>query len=270
MKKTRVAIVGCGNLGSLIAQKIEEGVCGAYEVEWAFDQYRPCAEKLAHICDCKVADTLDDIISTKPDFVIEASTVASLKEISPILLEKGISIIALSVGALADVDFYNQIYKLADDHDATMFIPTGAAGGFDLMAAAVMGGGDVKASITTRKNPRSLVGAPHLDGIELSQDEVMEVFSGNAREAIAGFPQNVNVAVATGVATVGVEKLVCKVISDPSMTRNRHTICLSGDFGDAKVEIEAKPSPNNPKSSLLAAISVLTLLKRHKAPIAFG
>lgn len=266
----RIALVGCGNLGSLIATQIKEGACGSYEVELAFDQYTPCAERIADLCNCKVATSLDDIIAAKPDFVIEASTVTSLKEIAPKLLMNGISIIALSVGALADTEFYNNVYNLAKENDATIHVPSGAAGGFDLMGAAMMCGGDVTASITTRKHPKSLVGAPILEGKTLPDDEIVEIFHGNARDAIAGFPQNVNVAVATGTATVGVENLICTVISDPAMTRNRHTIRLSGDFGDAKIEIEARPSPNNPKSSLLAAISVLTLLKRIDSPISFG
>ncbi len=268
MKK--VALVGCGNLGSMIASKIVSGECGAYTLEWALDTYAPCAQKIADEHSCKVASSLQDILDAKPDYVVEASTVSTVKEIAPHVLGAGISLIALSVGALADSEFYSSVCEIAQSSGAKIHIPSGAAGGFDLLAATMMGGGDIKVCITTRKNPKSLDNAPHLEGKTLSYNTVEEIFHGNACEAIVGFPQNVNVAVAVGVASVGVENLDCKVISDPAMDRNRHTISMSGDFGEATVEVMAKPSPNNAKSSLLAAISVMTLLKKLQSPISFG
>ena len=57
--------------------------------------------------------------------------------------------------------------------------------------------------------------------------------------------------------------------SNPRLTRNRHSVVLEGAFGAARLEIEARPSPDNPQSSLLAAYSVLALLAKIASPIQF-
>jgi aspartate dehydrogenase len=94
-----------------------------------------------------------------------------------------------------------------------------------------------------------------------------EVFSGNAIDGIARFPKNVNVAATASLATGGPEALSLTLMADPSLDSNVHRLELEGDFGKAAVEIQAKPSPQNPKSSALAALSVLALLARISSPL---
>ena len=52
----------------------------------------------------------------------------------------------------------------------------------------------------------------------------LKVFEGSAREAIAGFPANVNVAVALSLAGVGPDRTRVEIWADPGVTRNTHTI----------------------------------------------
>ncbi|HEY5365831.1 MAG TPA: aspartate dehydrogenase domain-containing protein, partial [Casimicrobiaceae bacterium] len=118
-------------------------------------------------------------------------------------------------------------------------------------------------SMATEKPPRAFNGA----AAETSDDAVREIYRGSAREAIARFPQNVNVVAALSLATTGLDDTTITIRSNPRLTNNRHTVTLEGAFGSARLEVEARPSPDNPKSSLLAAFSVLSLLRKIASPI---
>ena len=128
---------------------------------------------------------------------------------------------------------------------------------------------DAEVSITTDKSPESLNGAPFLKGRKLSEEKAEEIFSGSAMEAIEHFPENVNVAVATAIATTGVENIKVSIHSIPGLKSNKHEINLTGKTIKVNVTIETTPSDDNPKSSTLAAYSVISLLKNIVSPITF-
>ncbi len=53
------------------------------------------------------------------------------------------------------------------------------------------------------------------------------------------------------------DRTAVEVVSEPGRELNAHRITLEGDFGRAYIEIESKPSPDNPRSSAIAAYAVL-------------
>jgi predicted dinucleotide-utilizing enzyme len=94
------------------------------------------------------------------------------------------------------------------------------------------------------------------------------IFSGKAHECIKAFPKNVNVSVAMGLAAgrdTDVELWV-----DPTVDRNMHELIIEGDFGETCIRVTNVPSPDNPATSYLAALSILTLLKNLDDPIVVG
>lgn len=153
-------------------------------------------------------------------------------------------------------------------NNCRVHLPAGAVGGLDVLRASMLME-DAEVNITTEKSPQSLNGAPFLAGRALSQDKAEEIFSGSAKEAINHFPENVNVAVATALATTGVEHTKVSVNSIPGYESNKHTIKLVGNTVSVQVIVETTPSPNNPKPSSLAAYSVISLLQNLVSPIAF-
>ena len=58
--------------------------------------------------------------------------------------------------------------------------------------------------------------------------------------------------------------------ADPAVDRNIHEICAEGPFGDAYLRIRNVPSPDNPATSYLAALSILALLRDLSEPIVVG
>jgi aspartate dehydrogenase len=225
--------------------------------------------RLAQETGAVFCSTVDELLETSPEYVIEAASGTALRQIAIPCLRAGANLVVLSSGAFADERFLNEVIETARECSKKIYIASGAIGGFDVAQAAQIAG-DLQVTMTTEKPPRALQGAPGLKGAILSEDpksEVQEVFRGTARQAISCFPKNVNVVASLSLATLGLDQVSMTVNSNPSLTSNRHIVVLEGIFGMARIEIQAKPSPNNPQSSLLAAYSVLSLLKKIQSPI---
>lgn len=268
MRKYKLAIIGSGSLGSIIGKVVSQELREDFEILGVFSGKIENATKLADEIGGKAYKTLDEIIDDQPDYIIEAASPDVFKEIGVKILANGIHLIPLSVGALADNEFYNKVKETARKNKSRVHIPSGAVGGFDVLRAS-MAMEDVEVNITTEKSPQSLNGAPFLKGRKLSEEKTEEIFNGSAMEAIEHFPKNVNVAVATALATTGVENTKVSIRSIPGFKSNKHKIKLKGETVNVKVIIETTPSEDNPKSSSLAAYSVIGLLKNLVAPIRF-
>ena len=257
----QVIIIGCGTLGKTIIRGIIEKLGDFYKITAVCDALEEQAREMASFAHADIVTSADEIIARKPDYVIEAASKKVVEDFAPSILQAGIDMIILSVGALADAALLKTIRQAGQTGNAKLYIASGAVGGFDLMRA-VRFGGLAYAEIHTSKNPRSLNGAPYLNGAQLPPDEEICVFDGNAREAIQGFPQNVNVSVSTALATLGVDNTHVKISSIPGATCNTHEIHLGGEFGDIDIRVRVHPDKANPKSSTLAAWSILALLER--------
>ena len=264
----RAALIGCGNLGAIIARGIAGGLAGDWTLIGVTDTVPERAEKLADETGAVYAADIPALLETRPDMVIEATAPAVLKTFARDLLLGGADLMPLSVGAFADDDFYASVRETAVVTGHRVHIVSGAIGGFDVMRSA-MCMGDVKARIVNIKSPEALAGAPYLDAHPVSADREETVFSGSAREAIEAFPKNVNVAVALALATAGVDETEVVVRSVPGKKLNLHTVELSGAFGNATVSVESVPTAENPRSSAIAAYSVLARLASMTDPIAF-
>lgn len=170
--------------------------------------------------------------------------------------------LVVSVGAFADHAFYQELQQLCQQHQVSVYLPSGAIGGLDIVKAAKAVGGLSAVSITTRKPPQALMEQP------VTRETVL--YEGPAKEAIEQFPKNVNVAILLSLAGLGVDQTKVRVIADPKVQRNTHTIEVEGAFGRSSITIENEPMPNNPKTSYLAALSVISALKEQQEIIRIG
>ena len=96
------------------------------------------------------------------------------------------------------------------------------------------------------------------------------VFEGSAREAIRGFPANVNVAVALALAGIGPDRTRVAIWADPTVTRNTHTIEVVSDTSNFSMTIAGLPSPETPATGRIVPLSVIAALRRLTAPLVIG
>jgi len=214
----------------------------------------------------EVIRSLDELRGT-PALAIEAAGHAGVVQHGAAILERGIDLAVISIGALADQRLYDTLADAARAGKSKLLLPAGAIGGADALAAARTGGLD-RVVYTSRKPPRAWKGTPgekvaNLDALKAPAT----LYQGNAREAATLYPQNANVAATIALAGIGFEKTQVKLVADPTADGNIHHIAAAGGFGSFTVEMRGKPLPENPKSSTLAALSLVRAIKNRASCI---
>ncbi len=243
----KVGIVGCGAIANIITNFAVEDKLGV-ELKFFYDKDIERAENLATLVDGTAVFDIEDMLD-KVDLIIEAAAPDAVEKVIPPILERGINVIIMSVGALMNFELKNRLEKLAIENDAKIYIPSGAIVGLDGMKAASIGK-IKKVTLVTRKPPRSL---------GISTDEKKVLFEGTASEAVKKFPLNINVAAALSIASN--MDIDVKIVVDPSVDRNLHEVKVIGDFGEFRTSTENMRCSMNPKTSVMAAYSAVKLLK---------
>ena len=145
------AIAGCGHLGKIIAAAYANGLLEGYKLVAAYSLRLEDSEALVKGTDAEAVNAIEDIIAKKPDFIIETASIALLKGFALNALDKGISIIPLSIGAFADSAFRKAALEAAEKSGARIYIPSGAVGGFDVLRTISLiseyNGWDIKAGL---------------------------------------------------------------------------------------------------------------------------
>jgi aspartate dehydrogenase len=192
-----------------------------------------------------------------PELAVECAGHSAVGEYGEACLTSGADFLVTSVGALTDATLLNHLERAARLHMGKLLIPAGAIAGIDALAAARYGGLE-RVRYTSRKPPEAWKGTPaeKLCDLDALQSPT-EFYQGNAGEAARLYPQNANVAATVALAGLGFEKTQVSLNADPSAPGNVHLIEAEGAFGRLRIEIEGKPAPENPKTSTLAALSVL-------------
>jgi aspartate dehydrogenase len=204
-----------------------------------------------------VTDSLDELLSWKPTLVIECAGHAALAEHGPGVLERGIDLVVASVGGLANRDLESALRAAAVSGNARIRIPSGAIGGLDALAAARLGG--LHAVHYVGRKPVQAWRGTHAEQV-VDLDTVKEatvIFEGSARDAALAYPQNANVTAATALAGIGFDATRVTLFADPAARGNEHQIDAEGRFGSLTFSVVNVPLPENPKTSSLAAYSLV-------------
>ncbi|HDQ07907.1 MAG TPA: aspartate dehydrogenase [Methanoculleus sp.] len=251
MKK--VGLLGCGNVGHIIAER-----CDGFVVTAVYDMNAKRAKEVADLCGAAVYPDFAGFMESDADIIVEAASVAAVRQYAQAVLAQGKDIVILSVGALADPVLRGSIEGLAARTGRKVYIPSGAIVGLDGLKTGIFA--DIsRVVLRTTKSPSSL---------GIATDKRMLVFKGTAADCIREFPKNINVAVAIELAS-GVEAEV-ELWVDPAATRNIHELTYEGEFGEVTITVRNNPSPDNPATSYLAALSILTLLRNIERPLQIG
>ena len=160
---------------------------------------------------CLVTHKVDEFFELDYDVIVEAAGQPAMRDFGIHILERGISLVCTSMGALTDDTFNALLEKAAIDGDSQLLLASGAMPALDWMhssssandntdGAATDGGTMARVLATQRKPPESWKGARFEPGTSTPMSDVMDFdsvtddapvvfFEGSAREAAMYYPK---------------------------------------------------------------------------------
>jgi aspartate dehydrogenase len=268
MTTLRVGLAGLGAIGGAVADRLDGGIDGLSLVAVAARRHDKARQRMAAFQSQPTIMGLAELADVA-DIVVECAPATVFADVAEPAIDKGRIFMPASVGALLGRP---DLIDRAAETGARIIVPTGALLGLDAVRAAAEG--EIRSvRMVTRKPPDGLAGAPHLIENGISVDDLSQplmVFEGTAREGAKGFPANVNVAAALGLAGIGPDRTEIEIWADPGVDRNIHRIEVDADSTRFTMTIEGVPSAENPRTGRLTPLSVISTLRGLVAPLKVG
>ncbi|WP_394120269.1 aspartate dehydrogenase [Planococcus donghaensis] len=256
-----IGIIGTGNIATYLVEQVNGKQMVNGRIIAVFGRNQEMGHQLSEQFRADFYTDLQAFLKLPLDIVVEATTVEAARLYVKDVVTHKKDLIVSSIGVFKDAGFLDELKTLAESSGTQIYLPSGAIGGLDVLQSAKAAGGLKRVQLTTRKSPASL-------GMEADKENV--IFEGSAYDAVEQFPKNVNVAMTLALAGIGIEKTAVRIIVDPAIEQNTHTIEAEGDFGKLQLQVENHPMPSNPKASLLAALSILAVLQNKDGALKIG
>lgn len=243
--RARIAVIGYGAIG--------RAASAALRADEGFDFVGVvCRSPVAGLRRLRLADAVAEC-----DLIVEAAGHRVVIDSAADILDAGVDLLVVSVGALADPELEARVRRSGPGR---IFYASGAIGGLGLLTAARQLGPFETVRLVSTKKPRALL-QPWMDA-ETSKrleraDEALEVFRGTARSAARRFPRSANVAAGLALAVDGWDSVEVVVHADPEATRTRHVVEAAGEGGRYRFEIDNTPDADNPSTSAVVAHNVV-------------
>ena len=263
--KQKIALIGHGAIAGYVAERLS----GDAALEISHVICRAGREDAARAALGGGAIPVTDAAALPDDVraVLDCAGHTGLHQHGEAVLRRGIDLISVSNGALADAAFALALERAARDGGARLRLLPGAIGAIDALSAAAVGGLE-GVRYTGRKPPAGWTGSAAEDVLDLDNlTEATAHFEGSARAAALRYPKNANVAATVALAGIGMDATQVMLIADPALDANRHEIEAWGAFGRFSFTIDGNALPGRPSSSALTAMSAVRALRNLVTPI---
>lgn len=264
----KVGVAGFGTIGKAVGRRLAAGMEGLELVAVTSGGREKAQAALAEM-GSPAAVVSPEELAERCDIIVECAPTAAFVSIAEPAMRAGRQMVTVSAAALIE---HMEMVALARANGGRIIMATGALLGLDAVRAAAKG---EIASVTmiTRKPPKSLKGAPHLDVLGLdvmALSEPTKLFDGSARDGARGFPANVNVAAALALAGIGPDRTQLQIWAVPGLERNTHTIKVEADSARFEMTIENVPSVEKPGTGRITALSMIAALEGLTSPLKVG
>ena len=269
-KILKVGILGCGAIGSRIAESLKNDLKSQYELVGLFDIHEDKAKRLEEHLSLKrvVKKSYKDLLKSS-DLIVEAVSAKNTPEIIREALRARKHVLVMSVGQLLNAP---EIFQLAEKNECYLLVPSGAVAGLDAIKATALVG-VYKIILTTRKPVAAFEGNAYLKEKKISLAGIRKetlIFEGDVDSAVKYFPQSINVAATIALAVKGREIISVRILTSPKYQSNSHEIEITGAAGTITTMTENVPCPDNPKTSYLAVLSAIKILKQLGTHVKIG
>jgi aspartate dehydrogenase len=208
--KKRVGIIGFGQIGSYVVQKIQETPELNLELAFVFDVDK---SRTASLPAGWLIKNPEDFASRDPEMVCELAHPDVTRQYGELFLSKT-DYFVLSVTALADSKVEQRLSEVAKQAGTRLFVPHGGVMGLD----ALIDGRHIWEAVTIymKKNPKNLDFSR--SGIDTSPiNSPTELYSGPTRGVCLRFPRNVNTHATVALAGIGFDRTRSTLIADPAV-----------------------------------------------------
>lgn len=263
MKK--IGLIGLGFIGNTIIDAVVDGTIENAVIQAVYDIDKGIMDSINKKYPAfrlmKDATDFQDC-----DIIVECAVQQVVAEIFDTVVKNEKYFIPMSIGAFITIDsLYSKFQSLDKTSKSRIFLSSGAIGGFDCIES-IKTDKIVSAKLQTRKPNKVFEESSYVieNNIKLSETTPVTVFEGNAKQAATNFPRSVNVAARLALSTLGPEGTLVEIIADPAISQNIHSVAIESEIGKYKFKFENNPSPTNPKTSWLAALSAINTINRIK------
>lgn len=267
---TRIVLGGFGNVGQQIATRLAADPSGGLQIVAiaARDRQKAAANAARLGLDVPIIAASD--APNHDAILVECATYDGFRDVVEPTLRAGGHVVAVSVGALAvNLD----LIDIAAETGAILQIAGGTLPGLDIIRAAAEDE-ITSVTLTSHIKPASFAHEPyiHENGIDLGPAETgpVPVFEGSAREAAGHFPRHFNVAVTLALAGIGLDRTQVRIRADGTLPGARHTLSVEASSVSLEMTSQNYPSPQNNRTSMVVALSILAALRREGATLRVG
>ena len=219
-KKTRIGLIGLGQIGMDVYRRIQANPETGMEVVFAHDKL---ADVVGQIPAELVLDDMNDFARYEPDLVIEMAHKEATKQWAPLILQK-CDMMAVSVTVIAEAESEALFEELTAKYGTRLYLPHGGAVGL----ASMLESRDFldEVHLEMRKNPLNVdTSNVGIDAASITEETVL--YDGPTRAIAPKFPRNVNTLTAIAYAGIGLD-------------RTRSTLIVNPEWNFASVAVHAK------------------------------
>ena len=211
---------------------------------------------------------MEDLIAARPGIVAECAGQAAVAEVGPAVLEAGIDLAVISIGALADPRLADRLTGAAVAGGAQVILPAGAIGAVDALAAMRLAG-LARVTYRSRKPPAAWKGSPPKTWPTSRRwPRATVLFRGTAREAATPVSERTPTSPPRWRwPAPAFDATQVELVADPAAAGNTHEIEAESAAGRFRLEIQGRPSPTNPATSALTGWSLARALLNRSARI---
>lgn len=265
-----VALIGYGAIGRVVAAELLRDP-GAEPLVAVL--VRPSYAETARAAlppQVAVVETVSALLGLPLSCVVECAGQGALAEYGPAVLDAGLDLIAVSVGALTDDTLHERCRTACRASGASLVLPAGAIAGLDGLQA-LRAAGLERVRYVSRKPPHAWRGTEAERLLDLEAlIEPKEFFRGSARQAASRFPKNANLAAIVALAGLGLDETEVSLVADPGLSGNVGRIEAQGRAGRLEVTCDGAASADNPKTSATTAFSLVEAVRRRGRRVRLG
>ena len=261
----KIGLLGCGTIGGYVLDALAKGkVPNAQVAVVCVRNPQSKGVEQAKSLGIPVITDAGEFPNYQVDVVAENASHQAVEAHGEKLLRAGISLIPMSLGALVDQDLLYRLIQAAEEGGSQLVIPSGGIGGLDAIQGALVAGLR-QVTMVSRKPPVAWKKIPYVEemGWDLDHmDQPTLLFEGPARDCVRKFPQNINIAAALSLASLGFDRTQIRIYADPTVSLNTHQIICEGPNGRMTFLFENTPVAANPKTTYQACSSVVATIAR--------